>query len=189
MKKFLEFFKTHRIFTTLLWILLISIVLFVLLNMWLHIYTRHNQTTTLPSVKYLTVEEAAQVLSRNDLTYEIIDSVFNEKAKPGIVLEQIPEPETHVKQQRVVYLTINAFSPKTIKFPSIINSSIRQAETQIRSLGFTNIIIREKESPYKGLVLDAQYNGRSIKSGEKIPAAGIITLYIGKGEEPEEELL
>ena len=186
MDKILEFLKNHRIFSTLLMMLAILIVIFIALNMWLRSYTRHDDLTLLPSVKYLSVEEAAEVFKRHNLKYEIIDSVFNDRATPGMIVEQVPAADTKVKEERTIYLTINAYSPKSAKVPAIINTSIRQAEAQLKSVGFKNITVRFEPSPYKGLVLDMKCDGRSITENEKLPTSSLITLVVGEGEKDAE---
>lgn len=187
MDKFWEFLRSHRIIAHLLWMIVVAVLLFVALNIWLNSYTRHNDLTVLPSVKYLQVEEAAEILGRHNLRYEIIDSIFNEKATPGMVVEQTPAAETKIKEERIVYLTINAYSPKAVKVPAIINTSLRQAEAQLKSVGLKNIFIEYRPSPYKGLVLDVKSEGSSIREGEKVPTTGTITLIVGKGENEEND--
>lgn len=182
MKKFLDFLKNHRIIATLLSMLLVTIVLFMGLNIWLNSYTRHNDATQLPSVKYMPIDEATYILQRYGLRYEIIDSIYNENATPGIVMEQIPAPDSKVKEGRVIYLTINAFTPRTIRVPHLINTSVRQAKAQLASVGFKNIEIQYKESPYKDLVLDIKQNGQSVVGGEQVAASTTIVLVVGEGE-------
>lgn len=188
MNKFLDFLRNHRIITTLLSIFLVTIVLFIALNIWLYSYTRHNDVTQLPSVKYLTVDEAAEILHRHGMKYEIMDSVYNEKAEPGIVMDQIPAADSKIKEGRVIYLTINAFLPRTIRIPNhLINSSARQAKAQLASIGFKKIEIEYEESPYKDLVLSIKNNGRHVAAGDEVPASSTIVLVVGKGLEEEDE--
>ena len=189
MDKFWDFLRNHRIIAHLLCMIAVAVVLFVALNIWLSSYTRHNDLTVLPSVKYLQVEEAAEVLGRHNLRYEIIDSIFNEKATPGMVVEQTPAAETKIKEERIVYLTINAYSPEAVKVPAIINTSLRQAEAQLKSVGIRNIHIEHLPSPYKGLVLDVKCEGRTIEEGEKVATSSTITLVVGSGfDEPNDSV-
>lgn len=186
MDKFFAFLRNHRIISNLLIMFVILVILFISLNVWLRSYTRHDDLTLLPSVKYLTIEEAADIFKRHNLKYEIIDSVFNDRATPGMIVEQVPAADTKVKEERTIYLTINAYSPKSAKIPTIINTSIRQAEAQLKSVGFKNIEIMLKPSPYKGLVLDVKHDGKSIAENEKIPTSSRITLIVGEGEQAAE---
>lgn len=186
MDKIFAFLRNHRIISNLLMMFVILIILFIALNVWLRSYTRHDDLTLLPSVKYLSVEEAADIFKRHNLKYEIIDSVFNDRATPGMIVEQVPAADTKVKEERTIYLTINAYSPKSAKIPAIINTSIRQAEAQLKSVGFKNISIRLEPSPYKGLVLDVKHDGKSISENEKLPTSSRITLIVGEGEQVAE---
>lgn len=186
MDKIFAFLRNHRIISNLLIMFVILVILFISLNVWLRSYTRHDDLTLLPSVKYLTIEEAADIFKRHNLKHEIIDSVFNDRATPGMIVEQVPAADTKVKEERTIYLTINAYSPKSAKIPTIINTSIRQAEAQLKSVGFKNIEIMLKPSPYKGLVLDVKHDGKSIAENEKIPTSSRITLIVGEGEQATE---
>ncbi|MBR3951529.1 MAG: PASTA domain-containing protein [Bacteroidaceae bacterium] len=186
MDKIFAFLRNHRIISNLLIMFVILVILFISLNVWLRSYTRHDDLTLLPSVKYLTIEEAADIFKRHNLKYEIIDSVFNDRATPGMIVEQVPAADTKVKEERTIYLTINAYSPKSAKIPTIINTSIRQAEAQLKSVGFKNIEIMLKPSPYKDLVLDVKHDGKSIAENEKIPTSSRITLIVGEGEQAAE---
>ena len=186
MDKIFAFLRNHRIISNLLMMFVILIILFIALNVWLRSYTRHDDLTLLPSVKYLSVEEAADIFKRHNLKYEIIDSVFNDRATPGMIVEQVPAADTKVKEERTIYLTINAYSPKSAKIPAIINTSIRQAEAQLKSVGFKNISVRLEPSPYKDLVLDVKHDGKSISENEKLPTSSRITLIVGEGEQVAE---
>lgn len=182
MKRIIDFFRGHRIIANLVLMFIVLIIIFIGLNCWLYSYTRHDQATTLPSIKGMTMEEAAEILSQHNLHYEIIDSMHNDNKAPGIILEQIPAPESNIKEGRVVYVTINATTPRQIKVPNLINTSIRQAETQLKSLGFKNVIIEHQSSPYKDLVLSVKHKGAEIVAGTRVPINERIVLVVGSGD-------
>ena len=149
---------------------------------------RQGTATIVPSVRYLTVAEASDILSRKGFRCEVIDSLFNDRVAPGVVVEQTPDAESRVKEGRIIYLTINAFSPKKVTMPSLIDGSARQAQAILRALGFDNVRIEYEPSPYKDLVLDVLCNGRQVESGEKIPMTSRITLIVGMGDMPADSL-
>ena len=188
MSKILAFFKQHPIIATLLEIMVVAVVLCTILIFWLDSYTRHGTATIVPSVRYLTVAEASDILSRKGFRCEVIDSLFNDRVAPGVVVEQTPDAESRVKEGRIIYLTINAFSPKKVTMPSLIDGSARQAQAILRALGFDNVRIEYEPSPYKDLVLDVLCNGRQVESGEKIPMTSRITLIVGMGDMPADSL-
>ena len=188
MSKILAFFKQHPIIATLLEIMVVAVILCTILIFWLDSYTRHGTATIVPSVRYLTVAEASDILSRKGFRCEVIDSLFNDRVAPGVVVEQTPDAESRVKEGRIIYLTINAFSPKKVTMPSLIDGSARQAQAILRALGFDNVRIEYEPSPYKDLVLDVLCNGRQVDSGEKIPMTSRITLIVGMGDMPADSL-
>lgn len=182
-----SFFKNHLIISNLLIMVVVTIILFLGVNIWLKSYTHHNQSITLPNVVNLTIEEAAAELGKYNLRYEITDSLHVDSLAPGVVVLQIPSAHSKVKDGRTapIFLTINALSPKTVKLPYLVNTSVRQAESQLKNLGFRNIVIRTKASPYKDLVLSVKSNGRDVKSGEELSIKDQIVLYIGAGRPNE----
>lgn len=188
MSKILAFFKQHPIIATLLEIMVVAVILCTILIFWLDSYTRHGTATIVPSVRYLSVAEASDILSRKGFRCEVIDSLFNDRVAPGVVVEQTPDAESRVKEGRIIYLTINAFSPKKVTMPSLIDGSARQAQAILRALGFDNVRIEYEPSPYKDLVLDVLCNGRQVESGEKIPMTSRITLIVGMGDMPADSL-
>ena len=188
MSKILAFFKQHPIIATLLEIMVVAVILCTILIFWLDSYTRHGTATIVPSVRYLTVAEASDILSRKGFRCEVIDALFNDRVAPGVVVEQTPDAESRVKEGRIIYLTINAFSPKKVTMPSLIDGSARQAQAILRALGFDNVRIEYEPSPYKDLVLDVLCNGRQVESGEKIPMTSRITLIVGMGDMPADSL-
>ena len=188
MSKILAFFKQHPIIATLLEIMVVAVILCTILIFWLDSYTRHGTATIVPSVRYLTVAEASDILSRKGFRCEVIDSLFNDRVAPGVVVEQTPDAESRVKEGRIIYLTINAFSPKKVTMPSLIDGSARQAQAILRALGFDNVRIEYEPSPYKDLVLDVLCNGRQVESGEKIPMTSRITPIVGMGDMPADSL-
>ena len=188
MSKILAFFKQHPIIATLLEIMVVAVILCTILIFWLDSYTRHGTATIVPSVRYLTVAEASDILSRKGFRCEVIDSLFNDRVAPGVVVEQTPDAESRVKEGRILYLTIKAVSPKKVTMPSLIDGSARQAQAILRALGFDNVRIEYEPSPYKDLVLDVLCNGRQVESGEKIPMTSRITLIVGMGDMPADSL-
>lgn len=182
-----SFFKNHLIISNLLIMVVVTIILFVGFNIWLKSYTRHNQSITLPNVVNMTIDEAGQELGRYNLRCVVTDSLYVDSLAPGTVVLQVPEAHSTVKKGRTapIYLTINALSPRSIKLPYLTNVSVRQAESELKNLGFLNIVIQTKESPYKDLVLGVKCNGRDVKKGDEISVQEQIVLIVGAGRPNE----
>lgn len=148
---------------------------------WLGWWTGHGEYREVPDVKGLSYENALDVLAEADMLAILSDSIFNTDAKPGIVMEQMPKSNSTVKPGRSVYLTINAYSPRTVTIPNLTDMSLRQAQSIIEGLGIKNIRVVEVPSEYKDLVLNVKYNGLPISGGTRVPVSAALTIEVGEG--------
>ena len=91
-------------------ILLVCVIGYFVLSH-LENYTQHGQFIPVPAFNDLTVEEAHAVARHAHLTVVVTDSLYDDAAKPGVVLEQSPVAGAHVKENRLIHLIINAHNP------------------------------------------------------------------------------
>lgn len=162
--------------------MLLAVVLLVLVALWgLNIYTNHGAYVKVPAIKGMSVEEAEVLLLQNNLKYEIVDSLYV-GAKPGSIIEVIPEEHSKIKKDKV-FLKIQAEGQKMVAIPELVNYSERQAVSILKSLGFKSIHIEITSSIYKNLVLDVLNRGVSVKPLEKVAINTPITLLVGGGGE------
>jgi beta-lactam-binding protein with PASTA domain len=165
----------------ILWAIGIILVLVIALMIWLNIYTLHNESITVPDLRGLTVEKAEQILKNKNLRYEVVDSVFVKGKAPGAIVEQIPAPESNVKEGRIVFLSINAVNAKKVLVPDVRDQSSRQAIATLTAVGFEVGNVVEVPSEYKDLVVDIIYRGQRVLPGQKLPMGGKLILNIGNG--------
>lgn len=150
---------------------------FILIN----IYTNHGKTELVPNLKGLSFQEAEMLLGNHNLKMKIIDSIYTKEAKLGSVLEQNPAPKSIVKPGRFVYLVVNSKTVRQVPLPQILETSLRQAEAMLNSVGLQVENISYSPSDYKDLVLEVLYKGKPIKSGTKINEGSAIVLVVGNG--------
>ena len=162
---------------------LITGVIIALTLYGLKIYTKHGESVTVPSVIGMQEHEAASILRQHSLGYEVVDSIFLTGGKPGGMTDQVPEEGSLVKKDRIIFLTMQAKGVDKVAIPALKDYSQRQAVATLHSLGFTNIIVKEVPSAYRGLVLDVTYRGNSIEPNAKLPKGDPIGLTIGAGGE------
>lgn len=148
---------------------------------WLDVWTRHDSTVIVPTVKTLSYPEAAVRLEDKGLVAVLSDSVYDKTTKPGTVIEQNPKVGTVVKEGREIYLTINAFSPKMVTLPSLTDISIRQAKSILEGLEIRNVVEKRVPSEFKDLVLSVRYNGSRLSPGARVPVNATIELEVGEG--------
>ena len=80
--------------------------LFFLYLKFLDIYTLHDKHILVPDYSNFHISQLDSISNENNIRYIIIDSVFDLEKPKGIVLNQIPKPNTKVKKKRRIYLTI-----------------------------------------------------------------------------------
>lgn len=148
---------------------------------WLEAYTRHDQKVTVPPLKGLQVEEAAAILHSVNLRYEVVDSIYEKRGVPGAILEQVPDENSTVKEDRTIYLIVQAKAEQLVSVPDLIDYSQRQAEALLNALGFTNIRTEYIASDFKGLVLSLEYKGVPVTGGQKIPKGSVLVMKVGDG--------
>ena len=168
------------------WVNVLAVILLTLLLIWgflqlLGVITKHGSYLTVPSVTAKTTADAVKILEKSGFEVVIQDSVYTDTAKMGIVLKQFPEPNSTVKVNRVVLLTINRSTLPMLDMPAL----------QGKSLGYALEILRRShllvgDTTYKpdfmmGSVLEQRYNGNIITSGAKIPWGSKIDMIIGGG--------
>lgn len=176
-----NFIKKHPILFNFLLILLAGCGVVWITLVWLDIWTDHGKYEVVPNMKGLSYEQAATALRTAGLEPELSDSIYDDKTRPGTVLEQSPRTNTKVKPGRTVYLTVNAFTPKMISVPDLADMSLRQARSTLEGLGIKNIREHYVVSEYRDLVLAVKFNGITLQPGARIPASATVTLEVGEG--------
>ncbi|MDR2954457.1 MAG: PASTA domain-containing protein [Prevotella sp.] len=157
-------------------VVVIAITLFAL-----DLYTKHGESIKVPPVKGMQVEDAAKILEGANLEYEIIDSLYQSEGVPGVILEQIPKEESNVKKGRTILLVIKAKGLQMIPVPELKDFSFRQAEAQLNSLGFKNLVVQEVPSAYAGIVVSVSYKGQELTPNQKVPKGSSLKITVGAG--------
>jgi eukaryotic-like serine/threonine-protein kinase len=153
----------------------------IVLNNWLSTYTLHGESITVPDLRGMTEERLERFIEDKHLRYKIVDSLFQVGKAPGTVLEQDPAPNSKVKENRTIYLTVNSSKPPKVKMPNLIDVSFRQAEAMLESYGLVVGNTIYKPDLAKNAVLSQQYNGRAIAPGTEIFKGSTIDLVLGDG--------
>lgn len=191
-----DFYKKHKILSTLIIMLVISVVTVSFIGISLNAITKHGQEYELQDFTGMNARQLHDIEQDSniiDFEFVIIDSVFVPNKKGGTVLTQDPVAGSKVKKGRKVYLSIVAMSMPKIEMPNLIDLSLRQAENMLKTNDLKLGQIIYKASKYPNAVLEQRYKGRIIEQGKQIPYQSEITLIVGKepllGEELDNEVL
>ena len=173
--------KEHPGWANVLMAIGLTIVIVILVFIWLNFYTHHNQSVTVPNVKGMTIEQAAEIFDREGLRYDIIDSVSSRDVKPGAIVEVVPSAGSKVKNGRIIFVTINSLTSMLATIPEVADLSARQAMAQIQARGFTNVEIQYINGDYKDLSVDIQLDGNTLAKGEHAPINAHLILRVSNG--------
>lgn len=180
MGNFTEYLKTKSFRTNFIAAICTFFGLLLIAFFSLRYYTKHGDGLNVPNLKGVKIEDAITKLEGLGLRYEI-DSVYIQDQPPGIVTDQDPDPETFVKDNRTIYLTINTSQAPNVRFPDIEAKSLREAKSIIESYGLKLGDTSYKPDVAKNVVLEALFGGQQIRPGESLPKGSRIDLVLGDG--------
>lgn len=179
--KFVKFITSKLFFKHLGISILVFLGLILITLLGLRLYTHHGQAIKVPDFTGLTMEEANHIALDKELRLEIIDSVYNHERKKGTVIDQNPNPGFHVKKNRRILLTTNAFNPEKVKMPNVVGVSHRQAKSMLKSVGLeVGKLIHVPDIAINN-VLRQQIGDQQLTPGMPIPKGTKIDLVLGSG--------
>jgi beta-lactam-binding protein with PASTA domain len=154
-------------------------VLITLTYFGLDYYTRHGDGIIVPSVLKMKPFEAEEKLSSLDLRMKIIDTVYIDNMKPGVIVEQLPSADEDVKTGRVIYVTVNATSRPRVSMPKLTDCSLNLAKALIKNASLVLGTVSKEYAEYgNNLVTSQRVGGRSIEAGEKVLKGTVVDITI-----------
>ena len=173
--------KRHPILFNLALIALAVLTLALVAHLVMQVATRHGSRNTVPDFTGIRLADAERLASGRGLRLRINDSLFVASYDGGIVLDQLPEAGTTVKDGRTIYITINAFGQKIVDVPYVAGRSLRQAKNmlEIAGLGIDRLVYRSDMAT--NYVQEQWYDGRRMDKSDRVqaPMGSGITLYVG----------
>ena len=180
MSKFFKYLATPEFRKQLIIAIVSVLVLVMVLFVSLRYYTRHGEGKPVPNLKGLSVENAVQLLESEGFRYQI-DSVYIMDKKAGLVLEQDPDPNTNVKDNRMIYLTIVSSQTPDVNFPDIENKTLVEAQAMLSNYGLKIGDTTYQADIARDAILGFSFAGQAIRIGQKIPKGSRIDLILGDG--------
>ena len=145
--------------------------------------TNHGETITVPDMVGMSYASIEEYITDRNLRYEIVaDSGYSEKYEPLTILTQNPKPGSKVKEDRKIYLALNAKVPPKVKMPNLINTDVQNAEDILASHGLRRGEIEYVPNRAVNAVLGQKLEGDDIAAGAFIAKGSTIDLVIGDGE-------
>ncbi len=164
----------------LLLILVISALMFLLVNIFLTLYTKHNKESFLPTGIGKDFNSVALVL--DSLKFDMhVDSVYRKNYKPGEIINQTPKGGANVKARRNIHITYNLYTRPKVSLPDFRNLTLRSASILLRK---NNLEIGDtmfKHDISKGIILEQWVNGRRVTPGTMVPMGMRVSFLVSAG--------
>jgi beta-lactam-binding protein with PASTA domain len=177
-KRFLKhFIISLGILGVLIWIV------FILLNT----FTKHGQYIDVPQFAGQNIEQVINNPAYSDFEFVVIDSVFDLKSQKGMILRQDPYPDSKVKTNRKIYLTIVSTNPEKTSMPDLKYLTLRQAVSILESTGLKVGRISYIPTFDQDAVQQQSFDGLVIEPGTKLDKGSVINLTVGMGSQGQAE--
>ena len=117
-------------------------------------YTRHGVAVEVPNVQEIDLEEARSRLESAGFRIEVEEGQYNPNFPQDLIVDQSPLPNTAVKPNRRVYLTVNRGEVPTVVLPDFAGMSSREARNRAegRRLVVDTMRADTIPSPYPGTI-------------------------------------
>jgi beta-lactam-binding protein with PASTA domain len=143
--------------------------------------TKHGEYLVVPSVVGKKTDDALKFLESKGFEVEIQDSVYVDSVRMGVVLKQLPDPNSTVKINRTVYLTVNRVTLPLVDMPALQGKTLSYALEILRR---SHLVLGDTTSRpdfMMGSVLEQSFKGNAITSGTKLPWGSRVDLVVGSG--------
>lgn len=168
--------------SVILAVVLVFVAAFVALK-WLKTTTNHDLHIQVPDLAKLDTDQALQKLEEKKMRMVVLDTLDYDKSLPPLtIIEQDPAAGTDVKENRKIYVKINAAGFGKVSMPDLEQLTFRQALATIRSLGLKEGTKSYRTFIGKDVVLGVSQNGKSLKQGDKVLKDSRIDFVLGDGK-------
>lgn len=179
MSEFFSFLRSKPFFIHLAIIVTTVFLVFFCLVKLLGSYTDHGSFVEVPDFKGQEIAKLKSFIADKEVSFQIIDSIYDPKEKSGIVIRQEPESKSQVKHNRTIYLYVTGMVAPQIQMPKLIDRSERQARLIIQTYGLKIGRVTEKRADCNGCILAQTIKGLDIEPGKGVKKGSVIDLVVG----------
>jgi beta-lactam-binding protein with PASTA domain len=176
-----DFLKSRLFIKHLLLAIGLTIIVLYLIIFSLSFYTHHGESYTVPDFRGKLPEELRQTALESGSEFVVVDSLYDAKLPKGSVILQDPLPNSKIKHNRTIYLTIVSSEPEKVSMPNLIDLSLRQTISLLETYGLQVGSLEYIPDMAKNAVLKQKYRGVEIEAGKPIKKGSKIDLILGQG--------
>jgi beta-lactam-binding protein with PASTA domain len=173
----------RMLFLNITLMVVVGIIAILAFFMWyLPTSTKHGESITVPNLVGLPLQELNEIIEKRQLRYEVSeDSLFSSDYPPFTVLKQYPLPNAKVKENRRIYISLNAKNPPLVKMPKLVDGSVKSAQLVLKSYDLQLGNIRYVADIAANAVIQQYYQGQIIAEDTYLPKGAKIDLEVGDG--------
>ena len=158
------------------------LILFMFFNMYLPDTTLHGESITVPDLQGRSYAELDRLMKEHHLRYEVNDSTFSSEYPALTVMKQHPLPGAQVKENRKIFISLNAQNPPKVRMPNLVDGSVKNAQLVLKSFGLELGEITYQPNLAANAVLKQLYKGKPIEEGAYIAKGSKVDLVVGDGK-------
>ena len=144
--------------------------------------TLHGETILVPNLSSYSIYEVEDTLTALNLRYTVVDSgAYNAIYPRGSVIDQLPKPNSRVKLNREILLTVNPKNVSLISIPNFTDRSSRQYISELKAKGFRIGKFIYKNDEHANVVLGVRYKGATLNVDDKLEKSSKLDLVLGNG--------
>jgi len=185
LKKLLNYLTSKKFLFNLLAIILVYVIGIWGLKAYLNSKTHFAQKIEVPNLIGDNQNNITDKLNNAQLSFEVLDSIYDPTKVEGTILEQDPLPTdstgVFVKENRVIRIRVSKRT-QLVEMPDLVDKSQRFAESILINRNFRYKLEYQPSSEAHGAVIDQLYKGKSIAPKTKLPIGARITLIVGRNE-------
>lgn len=162
----------------------------ILLLLWFSLkfigcYTKHGDEIMVPNLLGVNINKIEEADPHKNFEFRVIDSVYDEGYEKGAIVLQDPPARSMVKRGRKIYLTIMSSQPEIVTMPNLVDLSLRQALSELKSAGLKVGVLEYVDNFAKNAVLEQKFDGEVISPGTRLQKDSPIQIVMGKGVNTE----
>ena len=116
-RRALDFLQTGFFLRNLAAMLGVVLISFLLLNVFLGLYTSHGSSVQVENYEGMSIENATKKARSRGFSVSMSEAPYDMNSTIGLVIDQEPEPLRRVKKNRTIYLTTIG-QPREVPIPS-----------------------------------------------------------------------
>lgn len=139
-----------------------------------------SSEVAVPDLKEMSEAEAIEALEQMELTLEVTERVKHPTIVEGLIIKQIPEPQTVVKKKSTVKVQLSG-GILLVKVPDVTEISLMSAESDLEDAG---LVVGEVTRVYHSLIEPGQVIQQEQGVEKQLPQGSAVNLIVSKGPEP-----